>query len=252
MKTALILAALAAAAVAMPAHAVTFFSIPGAVDPGLAPGEHLLVDFNGGALPIGVTETNSGTVGLYTAPLVSGVAAPPAGDTTQYLAVGGGGSATFDFTGYFAGKHVRTISVYVGSVDTYNHIQILSTSGSVIATINGADFPATGYENGNQTSPGTNRRLYISFTNAENVGGLKFLSDSAAFEFDDIAVSSIVFAPIPPVAPGAPADPSPPALPPIASGGGSLVPEPAAWAMMIAGFGLVGAANRRRRAAVAA
>ncbi|HEU4967577.1 PEPxxWA-CTERM sorting domain-containing protein [Sphingomonas sp.] len=33
--------------------------------------------------------------------------------------------------------------------------------------------------------------------------------------------------------------------------GGSAVPEPAAWALMIGGFGLVGAAARRRRAAVA-
>jgi hypothetical protein len=32
-------------------------------------------------------------------------------------------------------------------------------------------------------------------------------------------------------------------------GGGAVVPEPATWAMMIAGFGLVGAAARRRRTA---
>ncbi|MBS3962622.1 MAG: PEPxxWA-CTERM sorting domain-containing protein [Sandarakinorhabdus sp.] len=31
----------------------------------------------------------------------------------------------------------------------------------------------------------------------------------------------------------------------------ALVPEPATWAMMIAGFGLVGGALRRRRAAMA-
>jgi len=33
---------------------------------------------------------------------------------------------------------------------------------------------------------------------------------------------------------------------------GAVVPEPASWAMLIAGFGLVGAAARRRRTAVAA
>jgi len=33
---------------------------------------------------------------------------------------------------------------------------------------------------------------------------------------------------------------------------GSVVPEPASWAMLIAGFGLVGAVARRRRAATAA
>jgi hypothetical protein len=35
-------------------------------------------------------------------------------------------------------------------------------------------------------------------------------------------------------------------------GGGPVVPEPATWAMMIAGFGLVGGAMRRRRVAPAA
>ncbi|WP_303810224.1 PEPxxWA-CTERM sorting domain-containing protein [Sandarakinorhabdus limnophila] len=33
---------------------------------------------------------------------------------------------------------------------------------------------------------------------------------------------------------------------------GTVVPEPASWAMLIAGFGLVGAVARRRRAATAA
>ncbi|MFN7175352.1 MAG: PEPxxWA-CTERM sorting domain-containing protein, partial [Thermaurantiacus sp.] len=31
-------------------------------------------------------------------------------------------------------------------------------------------------------------------------------------------------------------------------GGGGVIPEPATWAMLIAGFGLVGGAARRRRA----
>ncbi|OYU15929.1 MAG: hypothetical protein CFE37_03605 [Alphaproteobacteria bacterium PA4] len=35
-------------------------------------------------------------------------------------------------------------------------------------------------------------------------------------------------------------------------GGGGGVPEPASWAMLIAGFGLTGAAMRRRRGAGAA
>ncbi len=41
-------------------------------------------------------------------------------------------------------------------------------------------------------------------------------------------------------------------LVPGAFGPGGVVPEPATWAMLIAGFGLVGAAARRRKAAVAA
>lgn len=38
----------------------------------------------------------------------------------------------------------------------------------------------------------------------------------------------------------------------IGAAGGGAVPEPAGWAMLIAGFGLVGAVARRRRTAVAA
>jgi hypothetical protein len=37
----------------------------------------------------------------------------------------------------------------------------------------------------------------------------------------------------------------------ITAGGGPVIPEPATWAMMIAGFGLVGASLRRRRPATA-
>jgi hypothetical protein len=45
-------------------------------------------------------------------------------------------------------------------------------------------------------------------------------------------------------------DVAPDAQPPVTAGGG--VPEPASWALMIAGFGLAGAALRRRRRAVVA
>ncbi|WP_310495996.1 PEPxxWA-CTERM sorting domain-containing protein [Sandarakinorhabdus sp.] len=38
----------------------------------------------------------------------------------------------------------------------------------------------------------------------------------------------------------------------VRDGSGGAVPEPAAWTMLIAGFGLVGAAMRRRKAALAA
>ena len=38
----------------------------------------------------------------------------------------------------------------------------------------------------------------------------------------------------------------------VVRGTGGAVPEPASWAMLIAGFGLVGAAQRRRKAALAA
>lgn len=51
--------------------------------------------------------------------------------------------------------------------------------------------------------------------------------------------------------PGTTLNPDGSALFDIPPGGGATVPEPAAWALMIAGFGLAGTALRRRRAAVA-
>lgn len=42
------------------------------------------------------------------------------------------------------------------------------------------------------------------------------------------------------------------AVPLLSGGGGSFVPEPASWAMLVAGFGIVGGSMRRRRPTVAA
>ncbi|WP_426168589.1 PEPxxWA-CTERM sorting domain-containing protein [Sandarakinorhabdus sp. DWP1-3-1] len=57
------------------------------------------------------------------------------------------------------------------------------------------------------------------------------IASSTAFGFNDPLIDGVSFA---------------------LAGPGSTVPEPASWAMLIAGFGLVGAAARRRRVAVAA
>ncbi len=60
-----------------------------------------------------------------------------------------------------------------------------------------------------------NRRVFFDF-GTDFVGSVVFTSTKNAFEIDDIATSS-------------------------------AVPEPAIWATLITGFGLVGAAARRRR-----
>jgi hypothetical protein len=230
----LAVAAAAAAVVAAPASAFTFFSVgattgvaPG--DPGLGPNETTVVTF-GAASAAGVTDTTVGNVALYSG--TSSVAAAPAGDTGVYQAIGPGGSSTFDFTGLEATKAIKTISVYVGSVDSYNYIDILNKNLQVIGTINGTQLPGS---NGDQGASITNRRLYISFAPGDNFGGLTFRSTGVAFEYDTIAASSVSYAK---VASGS----TPLTLP--------TVPEPAMWAMMIAGFALTGVAARRRRVTV--
>lgn len=231
-------AAIAALALcASPAAAISFFSLgattgPGAGDPGLAPFETALVTFDAPNFP-GVVETRLGTVGLFTG--TSGSAAAPVGDTSVYQAIGTGGSATFDFRTYFASRSstVRSLSVYVGSVDLYNFIDVLDGNLAVLTTISGADLPGN---NGDQGASVTNRRLYINFAPSDNVGGLRFRSEGVAFEYDTIGASSAVFAPI------QGGGNTPPVLPPA-----SNVPEPGTWAMLVLGFGFVAAALRRRR-----
>jgi len=102
---------------------------------------------------------------------------------------------------------MRSISFNWGSLDTYNTLTIHWSGGNEIVIPNPAD--------GNQTQPGTNGLFFASVGAGESISGLTFASSQNSFEIDDIS--------------------------------GSAVPEPATWAMMITGFGLAGAAIRRRR-----
>lgn len=235
LRNALLVAAFAVPLIAsVPASAVTFFSLGGAPDPGLASFETMLVSFDE-PNATGIIQTNTGNVGLYTG--TSRNAAAPAGDTSQYVGIGAGGAVTFDFRTYFNDqmRRARSISVYVGSVDTYNFIEVLDNNLSTLTTIGGIDLPGN---NGDQGASITNRRLYINFLPEENVGGLRFRSTGVAFEFDSIGASTAVF--------NTGGNPTPPVLPP------ALVPEASTWVMLIAGFGMVGVAARRRKKNVAA
>lgn len=248
-----LLAAVSALAMAGHAHAFTYFSV-GAItgtshgDPGPAPGQTTVVTFDkgtaSGVLPgagvtttvaPGITETVTGAVGLYKGNAYIGgsqVAAAPTGDTTQYEAIGPGGTVTLDFTGYEKTHTVNSLSLYIGSVDKYNTIIFFNKVGGKIATITGAQLPGS---NGDQGASITNRRAYFSFGPLTHFASVEFLSSGVAFEYDTIAVgparydnmlsgATPLFAPAPM----------------------SSVPEPAAWAAMLVGFSLVGFALRRR------
>lgn len=198
-------AALAAASMAAPASAVTFVSTPGSVASYAAPTGGVTIDFNG-ALPAGVTLTGSGyAVTSGTGPTS---AAPAFNDGSAYIAVGQGGAATLQTSGGY-----QLVSLFLGSIDSFNVIDVLSTTGAVIATFNGSQFTAAA--NGDQSLPATNRRItfYRDATDAL-IGGLRLRSNGTALEADNV-----VFA----------------------------VPEPSTWAMLLVGFGLVAAAMRMRR-----
>jgi hypothetical protein len=136
--------------------------------------------------------------------------APPANSVpsgTPYLSVLGGGMATITFA-----SAVSAFQFDWGSIDAYNTLTINST-GQDPVIVPGSNFinPA----DGNQVSPGTNGLFTVYGTAGETFNSITLSSSGNSFEVDNLAVSA--------------------------------VPEPAAWALMIAGFGLTGVALRRRR-----
>lgn len=98
-----------------------------------------------------------------------------------------------------------------GSIDTYNTLTITGSGATII--IPGTNF--TNPANGNQVSPGTNGRFTVFGTAGETFTSVTFSSSQNSFEVDNLAVRP--------------------------------VPEPATWAMMLVGFGLVGYGLRSRR-----
>ena len=98
-------------------------------------------------------------------------------------------------------------------------IDVLNAAGNVIHTVSGTDLPQF---NGDQSAAITNQRVFFNFAPQDGVTALRLRSNGMAFEFDNIAATG-------------------------------AVPEPASWAMLIIGFGLIGAMMRRpRRAGVSA
>jgi len=105
---------------------------------------------------------------------------------------------------------LNSVSFYAGSIDAGNAVELLSNTGAVIASFNSAQFMADA--GGDMGALRINRRVTIKSDVA--FAGVRFTSEQNSFEFDNV-----VFA----------------------------VPEASTWALMLVGFGLVGAATRYRR-----
>ena len=145
---------------------------------------------------------------------VDGIAAQPFGSTGNYWSVGPtDGSPGVLNLASFAG--IASISFIWGSVDSYNTLEVLDRLNNVIATFTGSDaaLPA----DGNQHDPGTNPLATLTFsgTTQGNIGGLRLRSSQNAFETDNFAVTA--------------------------------VPEPAIWALLLLGFGFIGASLRGQK-----
>jgi PEP-CTERM motif len=189
---------------------VTFTS--SAFDSAPALGQTMVVDFdNANALGYSLSTFNAQ---LHQGALVPGIAAPPVGDATQYLAVLTGGIATLNT------PFLNSLSVYIGSIDAYNMITFRGLNGFTQSFGGVAlNTPA----NGDQFDALTNRRFNFTFDPNDKIDQIDFTSSGNSFEFDNIAAgAAITLRDIP-----------------------SKVPEPVT--LTIFGAGLVGAALMRRR-----
>ncbi|WP_445192471.1 PEPxxWA-CTERM sorting domain-containing protein [Sphingomonas sp. Tas61C01] len=212
MNKMLVLAAGAAIAAAAPAYAAptlktTAGSAAAFMVPALPGMKTAVFNFNSAAKPAGFTASYvnaSRTTGTH----LPFSAQPAYSDGSAYLAVLANGSATLlSHTGY------SLVSFYLGSIDSFNKVEILGTAGQVISSYSGADFVVPA--NGNQTLPQTNRRITYTIGKGDAmIGGIRFTSKQNAAEIDNV-----VFA----------------------------VPEPSTWAMMLVGFGMMGLAMRSRQ-----
>ena len=209
LSTVAVAAFLAAGASAAQAG-VIFSSV--AYDAAPSPGEVMVVDFDH-ANAAGYSMTWSGA-GLYQGPLVSGIAAPPYGDSSLYLSVLTGGTATLTAPGV-----MHSMSVYLGSIDSYNTITFNGTGGFT-QSFTGTQLDA--FANGDQSIPATNRRFEFTFDPNDLINQAIFSSSGNSFEFDNIAVN----------------DPPAP------------IPEPVTLSLFAAG--LAGVAGLRRRKTVTA
>ena len=156
---------------------------------------------------------------LHMGPLVPGVAAPPTGDLSEYLAVYAGETATL------MTPLLSSLSVYLGSIDSYNTITFMGPGG-FSQSFTGSQLVAD--PNGDQSAGATNRRFTFNF-GANAINEVLFKSGGNSFEFDNIAG-------------GAVASVASVGVTEFPVGG---VPEPMTWLMLIAGAGMVGAALRR-------
>jgi len=154
------------------------------------------------------------TGGLVTTGSVGGIRAQPFGSTGKYWTIGpsDGSPGVLDLSSFAA---ISSISFIWGSVDSYNTLEVLDRLGNVLASFTGA--AAAVNPNGNQTSPITNPIATLTNSGAtrSNIGGLRLKSDTNAFEVDNFSITA--------------------------------VPEPAIWALLLIGFGFVGASMRGER-----
>ncbi len=159
--------------------------------------------------------------------LISGFEGPLPGGYTligNYTLATGSGAPAGDGTQYlsvspdpsgvtFTTIDLTNVSFYWGAVDASALVEVLGYDGVTMLTVSGADLADT--------------RLYFTAGADEAITGLHFTANGDAYGVDDVAGTLLT---------GEISSPT---------------PEPAAWALIVAGFGVSGTALRRQRRTVA-
>ncbi len=208
-KSVALLAGVVAIALSGPAVAVTTVAFAGGS--GTLPANTVIIqDFE--ALAAGTPGASIGINAFVYSDSVGGASARPAhGSTGNFATVLTGGSYSINFAA------TNVLSFVLGSLDTYNGLTLAYEDGSSQLYAGGQIINDLTFPSGNQISGETNGVVTYSVANGPRLTGATFTSSANSFEFDNIATAA--------------------------------VPEPATWAMMIGGFGMVGFGLRRRRRA---
>ena len=137
------------------------------------------------------------------------------GDTTKFASVQANTTGTLTTLNGFA---LRDFSFYLGSPDDFNTVQFNFAGGGSQLLTGDQIWGGVVLGNGDRTK---GFRVYYDFGGAKVTSIVFGTQDQDAFEFDGLAATV------------------------------TAVPEPATWALMIAGFGGAGMMLRRRRTALA-
>lgn len=130
---------------------------------------------------------------------VGGGRAAPAGDGTCFgytPALGGSanGSVKIDYSAFLAqfssALKINYLGFYWGSADIYNTLKFYN-GVTLVAEFTGTQLlGANGGTSGNQTAPGSNVYVNISFADFEVFDSLELVSTGRAFEVDNIVIGT--------------------------------------------------------------
>jgi hypothetical protein len=204
MMTKLVLAAVALAASASASQAAVDFTTTSGMGAVSAPTDlKLVTNFNTSPISSTIAPGFSFTGGTLETGTSTSTYVAPAFDTTQYLAVLGNRTATLNYNGPGS---IDDLSLYIGSLDSYNKITFYGTGAFSGAGESLLGSQLTSNPGGSATDANDNQRFNFTFTGGK-VDEVVFYSGYNSFEFDNIAAA---------------------------------VPEPGTWVMMIAGLGFIG------------